>query len=254
MIISRKHRYVFVEVPHTGSVAIAAELRANYAGVEILRKHATYRDFLRQASADERTYFAFAAIRNPLDLTVSRYFKLKLKNRPAEFLDPAWVAKHGSIVQKRDLRIDRWIERNSASFERFLLRWYRVPFDSWISIERSGYDRVLRFENLAADFEATLRQIGVEPVRALPQANVTPGRDRDWRVYYTPAARRRAGWVFGPFMAEWRYTFPPEWGDMHMPRWATLYMRVARLFRSVYWNYLRFRDPRRPNQLAPPPA
>jgi len=250
VIVSRKHGYVFVEVPHTGSVAISAELLENYDGEEILRKHATHSDFLRQATPDEKRYFAFAAVRNPLDLTVSRYFKLKLKHRPPQFLDPAWVAKHGSIVQKRDLRIDHWIERTDASFSDFLLRWYRVPFDSWISVERRRYGRVMRFENLAADFEATLRQIGIVPVRPLPQANVTPGRGGSWPDYYSAAARRRAIWVFGPFMREWGYDFPADWGDVRVPRWATAYLRLARGVRSIYWNFFRFRDPRRPGRLA----
>ena len=55
MIISHAHRYVFVEVPRTGSRAVATELREHYDGHEILRTHATYSDFLRQATDDERT-------------------------------------------------------------------------------------------------------------------------------------------------------------------------------------------------------
>ena len=30
----------------------------------------TYRDFLRQATEDEKTYFVFSGIRNPLDVAV----------------------------------------------------------------------------------------------------------------------------------------------------------------------------------------
>ena len=38
MIISHKHKYVFVELPQTASSAIAKELKANYDGHEILFK------------------------------------------------------------------------------------------------------------------------------------------------------------------------------------------------------------------------
>ena len=252
MIVSHEHRYVFVEVPHTGSVAISKELRENYGGEQILRKHATYRDFLRQAAPEQRDYFPFAAVRNPLDLAVSRYFRFKLKDRPA-LGNPDWIAKHGSVAQKLDLRVAKWIVRTDASFEEFLLRWYRVPFDSWTSLDRSRYRSIIRFERLQADFDRTLREIGLEPVRPLPQANATPGRDRNWIQHYTPRARRRAVWVFGSYMKEWGYEFPSEWGNVRPPAWSNAYFRGARVARSVYWRFLRFRDPRRPSKLSDSP-
>ena len=46
MIISDKNRYVFVEIPHTGSHSIAAELVAHYGGVRIMRKHANLTQFM----------------------------------------------------------------------------------------------------------------------------------------------------------------------------------------------------------------
>ena len=63
MVIGREHRYVFVEIPLTGSWAIHNELVENYGGQAILHKHATYEEFARQASADELAYFAFATVR-----------------------------------------------------------------------------------------------------------------------------------------------------------------------------------------------
>ena len=59
MIISHRHRYVFVELPRTGSSAVRRELRELYDGVPILHKHSTYDEFRRQASEDERGYFVF---------------------------------------------------------------------------------------------------------------------------------------------------------------------------------------------------
>lgn len=42
VIISHEHKYVFAELPHTGSTAVSRELRENYAGEKILGKHSTY--------------------------------------------------------------------------------------------------------------------------------------------------------------------------------------------------------------------
>ena len=77
MIISHKHKYLFVETQETACTAIAKELCENYDGKEILWKHARYRDFLRKASPKEKKYFVFTGLRNPLDFILSRYFKGK---------------------------------------------------------------------------------------------------------------------------------------------------------------------------------
>src|SRR2546426_260618 len=39
LIVSHKHRYVFVELPRTGSTAVRHELRELYDGTPILHKH-----------------------------------------------------------------------------------------------------------------------------------------------------------------------------------------------------------------------
>ena len=256
MIISHRHRYVYVELPRTGSTAVSRELRENYDGHAILRKHATYRDFLRIASDEERSYFAFSGIRNPLDVTVTRYLHLK-EDKRGRFTEPERIALRNSLAGRLERRIYRWVQDNDASFEDFLLRWYKVPYDTWAALDHKRMDAVLRLESLADDFERTLRQIGIEPVRPLPIVNATPERgvERTFADHYTPRAIRRAKWVFGPYMEEWGYSFPPEWGPMKVPLWSKLLLRATRGVRSVYWKYFRFGDyvKRRPGGVLPTP-
>jgi hypothetical protein len=241
MIISHEHRYVYIEVPRTGSTSVAKELREQYGGHLVLRKHATYRDFLRQASADERGYFSFSGIRNPLDVAVTRYAHLRA-NPMGHFTDPTEIAKRNSIASRVERRIYAWVHETDADFERFLRRWYLLPYDTWTSLDHKRVDIVLRFESLADDFAEALTRIGIHPVRRLPVVNATPGRDRDFARYYTPRAIRRAAWVFGPYMEEWGYAFPASWGTVKVPRWSKVLLRVARVFRAVYWKYFRFAD------------
>jgi hypothetical protein len=241
VIISHRYRYVFVEVPRTGSTSVSAELREHYDGHEILRKHASYRDFLRVASNDERGYFTFSAVRNPLDVAVTRYVRLK-DDVQLLYRDPRKVASRNSISSRLERRIHAWVLRTDADFESFLRRWYVLPYDTWTTLDRRRMNAILRFEALAADFESTLRQIGVTPVRELPARNATPGRDRDWASHYTPRAIRRAVWVFGPYMEQWGYSFPASWVVMRVPTWSHLLFRVAHAGRSVYWKHFRFAD------------
>lgn len=232
---------MYVEVPRTGSSAISRELRLNYDGEPVLRKHATYRDFLRHASEEERGYFAFSGIRNPLDVAVTRYIHLRHDVR-GHFSDPVEVGLRNSLSSRIERRIHTWAERTDAEFEAFLLRWYVLPYDTWTSLDHRRLNMVIRFESLAEDFAAALQRIGIEPVRPLPVVNATPGRDRDFTEYYTPRAIQRAVWVFGPYMEDWGYPFPESWGTVRVPRWSRVVQRIVRVPRSAYWNHLRFGD------------
>jgi hypothetical protein len=254
MIISHRFRYLFVEVPRTGSTAISAELRELYDGHGILRKHASYRDFLRVASDTERGYFTFSTVRNPLDTAVTRYVRLK-DDVEQLYSDPRKVAMRNSLSARLERRIHRWVQRTDADFERFLRRWYVLPYDTWTTLDHRRMDAVLRFESLVTDFDATLRQVGIAPIRELPAKNITPGRDRNWESYYTPGAIRRAVWIFGPYLQRWGYAFPPSWGDVRVPTWSRLLYRVAYVFRRIYWVHFRFADyvQRRPGGAMPIP-
>ncbi len=42
MIISHKYKYLFIELPRTGTTAISKELRERYAGELIYEKHTKY--------------------------------------------------------------------------------------------------------------------------------------------------------------------------------------------------------------------
>jgi hypothetical protein len=254
MIVSHKHRYVYVELPRTGSSAVSAELRENYDGQSFLFKHATYRDFLRVATPDEKTYFTFSGLRNPLDVAVTRYTHL-LEDSRGHFSEPEQVQMRGSVAGRLERRLFRWVQQTQPDFETFLKRVYVLPFDTWSSLDHKRFDAIIRFENLATDFEAVVRQLGLEPVRPLPERNVTPGRERDYEAYYTPGAVRAAVRIFGPYMQEWGYQFPESWGAVRVPLRSKVLYRLARVPRTIYWRLFRYRDYVRmlPTRLYHPP-
>lgn len=261
MIISQTHRYVFVELPRTGSTAVEKELIASYDGKRILKKHSTYRDFLRQASADERSYFAFSSIRNPMDDAVSRYLKIKtdhnsrysdpirrkyrVGNRGSRAYQETGLSARGEIPERRSLieRIDNrhhsWIVRHDAGFPRYFLRFYHVPFDTWARLSHDQLDFVIRFESLEEDFEKVLQLIGLTRVRPLPVKNPTRQKSGDFIDYYTPETHSRARRVFGPYMRRWGYEFPPSWEYRTPSVWADLAYRALAVPRTIYWRLVR---------------
>lgn len=72
----------------TASTAIAAELCLHYDGRMILHKHATPGEYLAQADSDEKDYFSFAGVRNPMDVAVSRYVLRRTGNRNTDQAHP----------------------------------------------------------------------------------------------------------------------------------------------------------------------
>lgn len=230
MIISHTHRYLFVELPHTASTAISRELRHHYDGQSILRKHAYYHEFLRIASAEERDYFVFSGIRNPLDEVVSMYLKYKSNHRE-NYTDPRKRKQRGGHVTAKDLRRFRFIHENDADFPTYFMRFYRLSYDNWSSLAHHRFDFIIRFERLQEDFTQLLEKLDIEQQRPLPQANPTAGK-ADFTTFYPPSIRSRARWVFGPFMAKWGYAFPDNWKDQEAPFLSQVLFHLLSIYRN----------------------
>ena len=243
MIVSDEHRYVFVELPKTGSTAISNELCEYYAGRRVGPRHMPYHRFLRFASADQRSYFTFACIRNPLDEAVSIYFRER-SNRAGHYTDPNRLRAKGGNIATSDLARYRYIKDSGADFAAYfrrfyqLSKFYRYPYDNWSMLAHHEFDLVIRFEELQSGFSAALRRIGVSQVRALPISNQSRGKDRPFESYYEPSIRTQAARIFGPFMRKWGYEFPADWGKVSVSRWCVWHFYALRPVRRLYWRYL----------------
>ena len=240
MVISDKHRYVFIELPNTATVAIHKELCEHYDGIPILApgvgRHIHYHQFLATARPDQKGYFAFSCIRNPLDATVTNYFKHKT-NSGGVFTDPGRWRRNGGWVTDRDLERFRFIRDTGADFATYFRRFYRFPpYDNWSSLAHKRLDFVIRFENLQDDFAHVLAMLGITPRRPLPVHNKTAEREEAFWSYYTPGIRRQAVRVFGPFMRTWGYSFPHHWGNIAVPWYdEVLFRAVGLLRRRLEW-------------------
>ncbi|HXV99712.1 MAG TPA: sulfotransferase family 2 domain-containing protein [Anaerolineae bacterium] len=239
MIISHKYKYLFIEIPRTGSTAISQELRRNYDGVSILRKHSDYLEFLKVATPEEKKYFVFAGIRNPLDDAVSLYFKYKT-NHKMKYTNPARLATNGGSVTKANITKFSFVQNTNADFPTFFKRSYKLPYNNISSLSHQYCNFIIRFENLQEDFATALQLIGIESKGPLPQKNKTGGRAESFTAYYTPEAIAHAKKVFGPFMKKWGYEFPPEWGDSTVSPLTQLEFQVVDSVRNFCWKHVRW--------------
>ena len=209
MIISHAHKYLFVEIPHTASTAISKELRENYGGELVLYKHANYSEFKHQATPAERKYFKFCAVRNPVDIVVTEFSKYKNNHRGVYTQPEAW-ARNGGWVLDSHLERYNYIEKHNASFSMFFKRFYTSVYNNWFLVGHPELDFIMRFENIGADFESALKQMGIDPIRPLPVRNDTE-RSHEFADYWEADIYEDAAHVFGPFLSKWGYDFPDDW-------------------------------------------
>lgn len=238
MIISHMHKYVFVEYPRTGTTAISNELCQHYSGTRILRKHSTYQQFLKIASPEEKEYFVFASVRNPLDDAVSHYFKLKTDHRE-RYTNRKKVRNGKRLAEYLDAFLFQYLQKSDVDFPSYFRKFYVIPYNTWSTTSIKRYDYIMRFEKLQDDFAAVLKLLGIDPIRPLPQRNVTGERKKEYWMYYTPEIIPRARRIFGPFMRQWQYEFPREWGEQPVTFWNQVEYDFFTLFRRVYWSVLR---------------
>lgn len=229
MIISHRHRYLFVETPHTGTTAIAHELVANYGGAEIIGKHASYAQFARRATPDERRYFVFAGMRHPMDTQVTLFYRIA-RDLGGQYAVPRRRRLQRDAAYEAELDQFRWIRESGADFARWFMNHAWLPYDDWMSADQFG--GVIRFEHLQADFAAILSRLGIDLLRPLPVLNATTDRQRDFAAYYPPETRWRAAYVFGPYMRRFGYAFPADWGEVSVPRRAFAMYRLLRPVRA----------------------
>ena len=225
MIISHRHKYLFVEVPHTASSAVSRELTEHYAGESTLYKHANYSEFRRIASRSEKRYFVFAGVRNPLDTAITEYSKLK-SNHWGDYTDPKRYAVNDGWIPESHLEKFRFIRDNEADFAAFFRRFYDEVYHQWVMTAHHRYDFVMRFERIQEDFGRVLEKLGLQQLRPLPVVNESK-RSGAVADYYKPELRAQAVRVFGPFMRKWEYEFPDDWGDPQTPLVSRLRFGVS---------------------------
>lgn len=239
MVLSHRYGYVFVEVPHTASTAISEELCRNYDGERILHKHASYNEFWEIASERERRYRVFAGVRHPMDDLVSVYLKFR-HNHKGNFTNPDALVENGGWITPLHMERYRFIQDHDASFAEYFRRFYRRQYTNRFLHNRRDFTLILRFEHLQEDFSRMLDAVGADQVRPLPAVNPTTGKE-EYARYYTPEIRGGTIRLLGPYMRQWGYDFPGEWGPVRVPLGSRVRYAVWNAVASLRMTHFRDR-------------
>lgn len=233
MIISHKHKYVFVGLPLAASTAVSKELCEMYDGEPILSKHSLYQDFLKVATDEEKTYKVIACSRNPLDISVSYYTKM-ITDASGNFSNESLLRKNGGHLKMRDFNLSKFFRENESDYNTFLEKYYQYPFDNWLSITAPHCDFIIRFENLIEDFEKALIHCGVKPKRLLPVVNKT-NKKKAFESFYNESNKKLGLAIFGPFMLRHNISFPTGWGECKVGWLQKLQFTILSYIRRFYW-------------------
>tara|TARA_B100000902_G_C27311171_1_gene918505 strand:- start:2219 stop:3007 length:789 start_codon:yes stop_codon:yes gene_type:complete len=238
MIISHKYKFLFIGLPFSASSAISKELHIRYKGESFLRKHSLYYEFERIASDEEKGYFVFAVLRNPMEIAVTVFEKMK-SNAKGNFTNPSLFSENGGHITKKHREKFNFIHKNNASFQQYFLKFFTKPYDNLSSMTIDDCDFVIRYENIAEDYLLALKKAGVQNPKPLPVANKTVGKKPDILGYYTDDIKERAIAVFGPFIEKYNYSFPEEWALLKIPLKSKVQFWVLGFLRTLNHKYFK---------------
>ena len=238
MIISHKHKFLFIGLPFSASSAISKELYLEHEGESLLRKHSVYYEFKKIAKKEEAKYFVFAVLRNPMEIAITIYEKMKT-NKKGNFTNPKLFVENGGHITKKHREEFNFINTKNATFQEYFKAFFTKPYDSLASLTIGFCSHVIRYENIAEDYLRVLKEIGVKNPRPLPVANKTAKKRKDLSLYYTDQIKEEAVFVFGPFLEKYNYSFPEAWGKVRPSIKSRVQFRVLGILRKLNQQYLK---------------
>ena len=196
MIVSHRHRFIFVAVPRTGTHAVRTALQP-FLGPEDWQQEGLRTGVrsplpalarmrhghisLRQArphlpDAVWRTYFKFAFTRNPYDRYVSACAMANRRN-------PKYAGNETAVMKRMLLSLRGGV--SAADFKSLML--LRPQTDLLMDeAKRVGVDFIGRYEDLQGSFAEVCRRIGI-PEQQLAVVNAIA--HRPWEDYYDDELR-----------------------------------------------------------------
>jgi hypothetical protein len=203
-----------------------------------LRKHSLYHEFEKVATKQELEYFVFGVLRNPMEITVTMFEKMKA-NTKGNFTNSKLFTENGGHISSKQRKAFNFIQDNKATFEEYFIEFFQKPYDNLVSLTIDSFDYIIRYENISDNYMAALKKGGVLNIRPLPIANKTEGKKKDIFEYYTDNIKARTIFVFGPFLEKYGYSFPEGWGNVRPSIMSRMYFRILQILRRINQKYFK---------------
>lgn len=232
MIISHKHKYIFVGLPMTGSSAISKELIELYGGESIYMKHTNITYLIKKTNINIKDYYVFGVYRDPIEMAYSQYSKIKV-NAKGAFTNKDLLTKNGGYVTEKQYKFFKKIQSGDYSFLEFIDKKYSfLVYDNPLSINYKYLDHIISFHNLSNEFKEVLTKCNLESIREIPVYNKTI-KNEDGPILLPPKIIKK---VFSPFLKEYT-THDYRKRDFDISWFSILKYKIAKLLRILYINY-----------------
>jgi len=232
MIISHRHKFIFLKTEKTAGTAIEAALSELCGPDDVITPFSEESESDRRGRAPQNY-----RIEHPLK--PHRPLWRKVLMRPERYYHPsvgyyehmpAWRTrayvgeaiwrdyfKFAFVRNPWDRQISQYLYKTKSkaqrpSLDRFMARKKRAYVTSYeiYTIEgKVAVDYVGRYESLDQDFKTALANAGVQQQPEIPRTNVTRSRTRDlaYQSYFTPPARDLVAEWYALEIALWGYAF-----------------------------------------------
>ena len=197
-----------------------------------------YYEFKNLATQDELNYFVFAVLRNPMEIAITVYEKMKA-NAKGNFTNPELFSENGGYITKKQRNKFNFIKDNNSTFQEYFIKFHQKPYDNLSSLTIKNCDFVIKHETIAKDYKLALIKAGVSNPKPLPVANKTVGKKNDLLEYYTNDIKEISIAVFGPFLEKYNYSFPKEWGEVKIPLKSKLEFLILGFLRKLNQKYFK---------------
>ncbi len=173
------NRCIFVHIPKAAGISVGTGLFGGVTG-----NHLSVLEYQTIFSNQEfEQFFKFTFVRNPWDRAVSAYFFLKKGGRNQG--DLRWSQKYLSRYRDFDAFVKGWLSARNVR----LGRHFRPQY-TYLCLPGKRdpvVDFIGRYETLVTDYETIRAKLGIGT--ALNSINVTEGKQKDFRDYYSEEAK-----------------------------------------------------------------
>lgn len=204
MIISHKHKFIFIHIPKTGGTSVQEALKPFLADSDIyindprhvknFHKHSTAAEVRKEVGEEVwNSYFKFAFVRNPWDAVVSLYH---------------WWLREDNMVKYASVRFDRI--RGYPNFIDFVNSEKDfIPLDKqkkWVT-DKNGemiVDFIGSYENLQNDLNFIFNKLGFSNLNL---KRLNKSSHLHYSEYYDLSAKKRIEKFFEEDIKLFGYTF-----------------------------------------------
>jgi hypothetical protein len=230
MIVSHRHRFIFIKTNKTGSTSIEAAISPLCGSEDIITPFREDNEPYRQGGHPQNY-----RIEHPLK--PKRPLWRRLLRRPERYYHPsvgyyehmpAWRVRAyvGEAIWRSYFKFaferNPWDRQVSWYFYKTKSKVRRPSFDEFMTRRRHAYvdnywlytidgapamDFVGRYEQLEDDLAKALSLIGLDDPVSIPEINVSTPRERDYRRYYSPTTQALVAEWYAPEIALLGYGF-----------------------------------------------